>query len=309
MVKRAQGTAIITALFLITLVAIIATSMSSRLQVDIYRTHLVKSSDKLLLASQAGMFWAMDRLSDTQQSLQALDESGKVLDFPKKLASIYPGVQTSGSIYDLQARFNLNNVTDKTFLPMYLGLLEQTVKDKDRQFYMQLIDATANWVQGPSKLNMGHDEWFDQYTKQRPVYFPAYQPMQHPSELRSVIGVTAAIYQSLKPYITALPGITPININTAPMPLLRSLGDGISEHDANEIIVLRKEKELQQPSDLGPLGEKLNIPPTQITFKSDYFLVVINNRLADRDSTHYALLKREGKQNKIRVVVIYTFHE
>ncbi len=304
MAKRHQGTAIITALFLITLVAIIATAMSSRLKLDIYRTNLIKSSDQLLLASQVGLFWAMDRLSDPQENLKALDDTGKVIDFPKKLAAIYPGVQTSGAIYDLQAKFNLNNVIDKDFLPVYLGLMEQTLKGKDRQFYMQLIDATVNWVQGSSKANVGHDEWFDQYTKQRPVYFPAYQPMQHSSELRTVIGVTPEIYLSLQPYITALPGITPININTAPPPLLRSLGDGISEHDANEIVMLRKQKELQQTADLGPLGEKLNIPPTEITFKSEYFLVVIHNHLADRDSTHYALLKREEKQKKMRVVVL-----
>ncbi|MFZ4077782.1 MAG: type II secretion system minor pseudopilin GspK, partial [Legionellaceae bacterium] len=58
-VKRSsKGSALISALFLMTLVAIGATAMSSRLQLDIYRTRLILTSDALSLASEAVTFWA-----------------------------------------------------------------------------------------------------------------------------------------------------------------------------------------------------------------------------------------------------------
>ena len=56
-----KGSALISALFLMTLIAIVATAMSSRLQFDIYRTRLVIASDKLYLSSQYVMFWALDK--------------------------------------------------------------------------------------------------------------------------------------------------------------------------------------------------------------------------------------------------------
>lgn len=305
MVKQ-QGSAIITALFLVTLVAIIATAMSTRLQLDIYRTNLVKSTDKLFLASQAVTFWAMDRLSDAKQPLVNLNQSGKVLEFPAKLSAIYPGIITRGAIYDLQARFNLNNVVDTSFLSIYLGLLEQVLPNSDSQARMQLIDATVNWVQGPSKSQVGHDEWLDQYLKQRPVYLPSYQNMQQASELRLVMGITPDIYRALRPYVIALPEVTPINLNTAPLPLLRALGDGLSEHDAEQILTLRHKKEIKELSEFGPLLEKLNIPETQITLTSQYFLAVAQNTMGDRQVMHYTLLKRaRSKQGKISVFVIH----
>ena len=59
-----RGSALLSALFIMTLVAICATAMSMRLQLDIYRTRLTLDSDKLYLASQAVTFWAMDILSE-----------------------------------------------------------------------------------------------------------------------------------------------------------------------------------------------------------------------------------------------------
>ena len=45
--KKNKGGALLTALFIMTLVAIVATAMSTRLQLDIYRTDLIVSHNKL----------------------------------------------------------------------------------------------------------------------------------------------------------------------------------------------------------------------------------------------------------------------
>jgi general secretion pathway protein K len=300
-----NGSALLTALFIITIVAIVTTAMTTRLSIDIQRTTMIDTTDRLQLASQAVTFWAMDRLGDPKQTFKNLDATGKVLEFPNKLSGMYPGAITHGALYDLQSRFNLNNVADKTFLPMYLGVLEQVLPNSDSQVRAKLIDATVNWIQGHSKTHVGHDEWLDQYLKQKPVYFPSYQYMQHASELRLVLGVTAEIYRTLTPYITALPEITPINLNTAPLPLLRALGDGISEHDAEEILKLRSKKTITNLAELGPLSEKLHIPAQQITLVSQYFLVVVENTLGDHHLTYATLLKRTvNKQGQIHVSIL-----
>lgn len=69
-----KGGALLTALFIMTLVAIVATAMSIRLQTDIYRTRLVLTHDKLYLASQAVTFWALGELRDGKQKFTQVRE-------------------------------------------------------------------------------------------------------------------------------------------------------------------------------------------------------------------------------------------
>lgn len=110
LLKKNRGSALLTALFIMTLVAIVATAMSTRLQLDIYRTRLIINHDKLYLASQAITFWALSELNNKNIKLTKLTEQGMVDEYPKNMDAIYPQVQLSGGIYDLQARFNLNNL-------------------------------------------------------------------------------------------------------------------------------------------------------------------------------------------------------
>src|SRR5438128_155496 len=76
LIKR-NGSALLSALFLMTLIAIAATAMSTRLQLDIYRTRLSFHSAQLNLASEVVGFWAMDRLMNPSVKLTRLDEEGR----------------------------------------------------------------------------------------------------------------------------------------------------------------------------------------------------------------------------------------
>lgn len=304
-IKTNKGSALITALFIMTLVAIVATAMSTRLQLDIYRTRLTQNSDRLYLASQAVTFWAMDRLMDENQPLISLDQSGKILNFPEKLQNVYPGAITTGSLYDLQAKFNLNDVTDKTYLPVFYGLLTQALPNLDPQEHKLILDATVNWIVGSTAASTGHDEWFDRYSKQKPVYFPGYQLMQSVSEFRTVLGVNAALYQALLPSITVLPEVTPININTAPLALLMSLGDGLSKHDANELIKIRNKKEITNMADFDPIIDKFNIPKAEITLSSNYFLSIATTTIDGITLLNYTVIKRSKDQNgKVSISIL-----
>ncbi|MDP3704662.1 MAG: type II secretion system minor pseudopilin GspK [Legionellaceae bacterium] len=305
LIKTKNGSALITALFIMTLVAIVATAMSSRLQIDIYRTRLTQNSDRLSLASQAVAFWAIDRLMDADQALVGLDQSGKILDFPSKLQTIYPGAVITGQLYDLQAKFNLNNVTNATYLPVFFGLLKQTLPDLNQQEHKLILDATINWIIGSTAASTGHDEWFDRYSKQKPVYFPGYQLMQNISEFRTVFGIHALLYQALLPNITVLPEVTPINLNTAPLVLLMSLGDGLKKNDANEIIKIRHKKEIKNMSEFDPLLDRFNIPKTEITLSSTYFLSIATATIDGVTLKNYTILKRaKDKAGKLSVNIL-----
>ena len=304
MFNTARGSALLSALFLMTLVAIAATAMSTRLQLDIYRTRLSIESDKVNLASQAVAFWAMDSLVNPKTQLTPLDEAGRVLNYPKLLKTIYPAISLDGQLYDLQARFNLNNMTDVLYQSVFLSLLKNNVKDAELNTLKYIRAATVNWV-SVYRPSAGFDEWMTYYSQQKPPYLPAWQPMQSVSEFRMVAGVTAKIYQSVVSLITALPTQTAINLNTASKKVLMALGDGLSEQQVEELLQMRQEKGLLMPSDIEIMIKKFNIPAKQISVESDYYLSVATATSTDLTIKHYTVLHRtKDRQGRLSVSIL-----
>ncbi len=289
------GGALLTALFIMTLVAIVATAMSTRLQLDIYRTRLVIEQDKLYAASQGVTFWAFDQLL-TQKSLPLIGKNGLIANYPKLNNNQYPPVQLHGEIYDLQARFNLNNLSERKWLNYFFNFLGQIYPQLTPLQRGHLISAITNWL-SPYDLARGNDQYMTFYQSQRPPYYPAHHPFRNPSELRLVQGVDAKLYQQLTPLLTALPEPTPINILTCEKKLLRPLGNGLTNSQLNEL----NEERLKKPVPLKPLREllkKLDIPAEQISWRSNYFLIVSHAQSNEYSINTYTIIKRSEDKKK-----------
>ncbi len=294
---KQRGSALISALFIMTLVAIAATAMSTRLQLDIYRTRISLKSDKLYLASQVVTFWAMEQLS-------AKDMSEKVGEFPRKLQHIYPGVFIEGHISDLQSKFNINNLPDKKYRLLFYNLVENLPKHPTTSQGKSIFDAASQWMIA-YQPERGQDKFLNHYLKQKPPYYPGYQLMQNVSEFRLVYGVTAELYQALLPDLTALPEVTAININSASKAVLKGLGNGLNDAQVKELIEARGEKGITDLSKVSVLLKTLGISLEQITIESNYFLSVATASIDDSHLTLYTLLKREkNKKNGVTVSVV-----
>jgi general secretion pathway protein K len=117
--------------------------------------------------------------------------------------------------------------------------------------------------------------------------------MQHVSELRFLKAFDAERYQVLLPYLTALPEITAINLNTASKEILSILGDGLTDSQVNEILSARGKKGIQQLETITPLLERLNIKKEQVTLDSNYFLSVALASIDGQQLSVYTILKRQ----------------
>ena len=288
---RNRGSALLTALFIITIVAIVTTAMTTRLSIDIQRTSMIDSTDKIQLASQAVMFWAMDRLSDPKQPLHNLDTHGKVLKLPKSLQFLVPNLKLTGELYDLQARFNINNLYNNTYEGILFGLLSELQIGSGSFERKDQLDAILYWLK-PIQPKDNHDTWYDRYARQTPPYFPSHLPMSNLSELRLVYGISARRYQKLEPYLCALPDTTPININTASQTLLLALGSEMKETDIASIISKRNQHPYKDLNTLTPLLNKYHIKPTVLTTESQYFLLITTASYADVMIKTYTKLSR-----------------
>lgn len=297
------GSALISALFIMTMVAIAATAMSTRLQLDIYRTRLSILSDKLYLASQAVSFWSLDQLS-VKKNYTMSNTAGKILDFPRKLQTIYPEVTISGGLYDLQSRFNVNNLTDKKYAFTFLKLLEATPTKLNPIQRRQLVLAINSWIT-PYQPGKGQDEFLNYYLHQKPPYYPGQQLLQHLSEFRLIKDVNAQLYMTLANFLTVLPEVTPININTAPKEILASLGNGLNQAQVNELIDARGDKGFNNVKKFAPLLQKLNIRSEQVTIESQYFLSIAMVSHQELNLTVYTVLKRsKDKKGNISVSIV-----
>ena len=302
---KKRGSALITALFIMTIITIIVTSMSRKLHLDIHHAKITISSDKMYLASEAVTFWAIDTLKKHPKPFQALNNNGKILTFPAKAENIYPGLKVTGEVYDLQGLFNLNNLTDDNNKPVFYKLIGKVNKKIKKQQRVYLVEATSNWIKGVVDSRSGHDKWLDRYLQQDPKYLPAYQKMQSASEFRSVYGVNPQIYNSLKPYITALPEETAININTASKQVLSSLSDKKKSKLINMLIKMRANQVIDEIGKVNKTLEMAGIKTEKLTVQSNYFLVAAKIKSQNLSLTNYVTLKTTEDQDKsIRVDII-----
>ena len=296
-----RGSALISALFIMTLIAIAATAMISRLQLDIYRTRISITSDKLNLASKAVTFWAFSQLAENKIIFFAKNDYGKIMNFPAKLAKIYPEVTLSGELYDLQALFNLNNLKDNKYPKQFIFLLEDSMPLSNIAQRRALLDNLVYWI-SPFQPGRGHDAYLKYYSSLSPPLIPSFQPMQSISELRLIRGFNKKIYDKLQPLVTVLPKTTPININTAPKLILGTLGNGLNELDLNKIYEARGKSGISNLNDLIILTKELNIPNDQVTIESNYYLSIANASNADLNLKVYTIINR-SKDAKGNVTV------
>jgi general secretion pathway protein K len=298
-----RGSALLTALFIMTLVAIVSTAMAVRLQLDIYRTRILIAHDKLYLASQAVMFWAFNELNNKENQFAQVNAQGMVSTYPSSMKGINKGLVLTGALYDLQGKLNLNNLTNVKAIGQYVNLFSALYPKMNDREKMSLGLTLKDWL-SPYDLARGNDLYTSYYNAQKPPYYAAHQLMKSSSEFRLLKEVNASMNQIIQPYITALPETTPININTASKPILKLLGDGLTAAQLEELLQTRG-KGMKNNKKLIPLLQKLNIPSTQVTIESQYFLSKAHAKNEDLDLVVYVLLKRsKDKKGIIKVSVI-----
>lgn len=300
-----RGSALLTALFIMTLVAIVAIAMTTRLQLDIYRARLLLTHDKMYLASQALTFWALNELSNKKNHFSRLDNQGMVAQFPMNMANLDFSIQITGGLYDLQGRFNLNNLIEKKSLSSLILLLNHTSPQLSASEKMNLAMAVRSWII-PYEIARGRDQLTSYYLSHKPPYFPSNQLMQSPSELRLVKNITAPIYQALEPLITTLPESTAININTAAPLVLSTLSNGLKEEQVNELLMARGDKGINNVKDISALLKKLDIPNEQITTDSHYFLSIAHIKSAEYQLTVSTYFKRhQDRKGNLSVGILH----
>lgn len=302
---KKNGSALITALFLMTIIAIVVTSMSSKLRLDIHHADITINSDKLFLSSEVVKYWAIEELKNNLTPFKSLNKQGKILNFPENSKNIYPGAEITGEVYDMQALFNINNLSDNLYRPIFFALISKVDSKIKKQQIMEVVVACSNWINGVVTAKTGSDVWLDKYLKLKPPYLPSYQKMQSISELRAVYGVNANLYNHLQPYLTALPENTQLNINTVRKEILAAIASGQQKKLINNIIKTRQSKPITNLAEIAKVLEDTKISQDLLTTESAYYLVVAKTKIKNLDMRNYItlkIIKNPDKSKRVDIV-------
>lgn len=239
---RVQGVALITALLLTTLAASVAAGLAWDNALDVRRTMVMLYREQAIQVAVGSEGWVRAILRDdaTQTETDHLDEVWAT-DIPAlPIDSENVQGQIYGKIEDLQGRFNVNNLIDTdgkvnvAYLEQYQRLLVALALDP------AIADATVDWLDPDQDETIPSGAEDPLYTGFVPAYRTADRPISNITELAAVNGMDRGSFEILLPHVIALPGRTAVNVNTASVQVLQSLGPNIDLSTAEGLVEVRE---------------------------------------------------------------------
>ncbi len=288
---KQRGIALVTALLVVAIATVAAVAMASRQQLDIRRT------GSLLHAEQAWAYvlgaenWAIVVLRRDREdsTIDTLDEDWST----QPPVSFVEGGSIYGRLIDLQGRFNVNNLViggepNEESVDYYKRLLKLLDLDEE------LADALVDWIDDDINTRFPDGAEDESYLLLDTPYRVANRPLADISELRLVKGYTAEVVARLQPYLVALPGSTPINVNTADAMVLAALADDLDESDGEALIEARGEDGFDTVDSFKqePTLNAKEIDNSLMSVSTDWFLMVSQSDIGRGRARLASLIQR-----------------
>jgi len=113
--------------------------------------------------------------------------------------------------------------------------------------------------------------------------------------------MNAQAMMRVAPFVTALPGDTPVNVNTAPAEVLAAILTGIEPGALAALVAERKQHPFTSIADFRaklPSSASL-IDPDLVSVETHYFLVFVRARQGETIANAQALIRRDAAASSI----------
>lgn len=298
---RVRGVALITVLVVVAIATVLSVAMIRSQQQALAHAAGLFGQDQAWLYTQGaeafvGELLAEDLKSDRRKNRE-VDHPGEAWAKPFPPYPVEGGM-VRARVEDLQARFNLNRLGS-----------ESDENGQAHQIYRQLLrnlglpdnlgPALADWIDedgDPRPVDGAED---DAYSRLPQPYRAANQALADVSELRLVAGYTPQVIARLRPYVSALPTVATLNVNTARPELLGAVLATLTPAAAGELARQRPsdgyasvDDFLAQPAFNGLSTEEKNRLREQLGVRSQYFQLVADADIDGRHSILHAVMVR-----------------
>jgi general secretion pathway protein K len=273
--QQQRGLALITAVLVVAIVATVA--MTLALGETVWLRQAQNMADRAQAESlrQGALGYAAILLARDGNLPNKTDHLGELWAQPLPPLPVEDGM-IAFKVEDLQGLFNLNNLVrngapSTPDIAMFQNLLTSQKLDPG------LSEALIDWLDQNPDVRAGGAEDIDYLSLPQP-YRAANQALSSVDELRLVKGFGAAVVEKLRPYVTALPVPTPVNVNTAPEVVLAAL---FQNPPSPAVLQSLLENRVSQPfTDTAQFSSRLPGNPllqaSLIDVKTSYFLVTID---------------------------------
>lgn len=290
--RRQLGVAIVLAMGIVALAAMTATAIMVSQSTWSRQSELTADHVQAQGLVRAGVDWARAVLNDDRR-LGNLDHLGEPWALRAAPMPVGNG-EIAGFMEDQQGAFNLNNlvaggIVNRAELARFrrlLAILDLPVK---------LADALADWLDADGEPLSADGAEDDYYLARNPPYLAANQLLADISELALVRGFDDRVRARLRPFVSALPHATQVNVNTASAEVLAAAIDGMNLDAARLLVAQRERVYFSSVADFANrLPGRLVIPASGIALSSQYFVVTLRATIGEAQARGAALLTREG---------------
>ena len=296
-VSRGQrGAAVVLAMGVVALAAVAATAILVSQNIWSRQNQLSSEYAQVQVMVQAGVDWVRAVLSDDRR-MSNIDHLGEPWAQQIPAMPIENG-QFEGHIQDQQGMFNLNNLAqDGKVNFAQLASFKRLLSLLDLP--AALADNLVDWIDidnTPRSQSSAEDEY---YLSRNPPHFSANRPLTDVTELGQIRGFDNATLARLRPFVTALPGSTAINVNTAPPEVLAAVIEGLGIGGARMLAMQRDRAYFRDQADflsrLPQGGTGAGGPAVEaddISTSSDYFIASLRVSIGEAQAQGTVLLAR-----------------
>lgn len=217
-----HGVALLTILVMVALATILAATIAKRQSNTAENTgYLMRQDQSLLYAKSAEAFFSelLIQDSDNGSSIDHLQENWAkpMPPFPVEDGAV------SGRLLDESGKFNLNNLVKSD------GKVDEAAKRWFEKLLhrvglpAELSQAVIDWQDSDDETTGAMGAESNYYQGLNPAYLASNTMFHNVDELKLVKGFEGKNYDLIKPYVTALPEQTKVNMNTASALLLASI--------------------------------------------------------------------------------------
>jgi len=313
--SKETGFALVLAIVVVTLLSVAGLELSREVRLSLALASNFQDRTKARMKALDGLTLAAHALSGDDPAYDSLDEDwaslGETLEEPeKKEKNQEPDPVKAGlelSLEDLGGRLNLNLLVDQKgqanamWVGVFSRLLEITGHSPD------LLSTLQDWLDKDSETRTGGAEAADYKTLGRKTG-PRNGRLLDIDELGLVRGFGKAVMQGAEDKtglagLVAVTGNTKINVNTAPIEILRSLDTGLSEGLAKAIVELREERPIRKLTEIrglvGMSPDLYRAVSPMLDIKSAWFAAASRGSSGRARYRIKAVFKRDKKEIKL----------
>ena len=231
--RHQRGVAIITALLVVMLAASIAAFLLAQQSQALTRTARASERAQAALYAAPTLDWAREVLFRIQKWTPRGDLAQP---WAQGLNAIpIDGAMASGAVRDDGGLFNLNNlvkngVRSEPDMLVFGRLLTELRLNPD------LAQAVADWIDADDEPNGSGGAENATYLALPNPYRAANQNLLQVEELQRVRGFDGATLSRLRPFVSALPMRTPVNVNTAPQEVLAAIFPSLASDEITALV-------------------------------------------------------------------------